>query len=94
MGGYFRDPAMCVDYFEGESRYRVLTDLAEWKLMGPPEVSNYARNVAQKMLVRAEDGNWEDMYMNLALADTPDVGKRWIILSIYKHQDYKNREAR
>jgi hypothetical protein len=92
--GFFRDPEMCRGYFEEEDRYRVLTDLAEWKFMGPPEDppggSNYGRKIAQKMLVRAEGGNWEDMYMNLALADTPGVGKRWIIVSIYKQQPYKN----
>jgi hypothetical protein len=92
--GYFSDPSMCREYFEGELMYRVLTDLAEWKFMGPPENRNYGRNVAQKMLVRAESGNWEDMYMNLYLADTPGVGKRWIIMSIYKHQPYRNVDMR
>jgi len=92
--GYFNDPESCRDYFEMEDRYRVLTDLAEWKAMGHPESRNYGKTVAQKMIVRAEGGNWEDMYINMQLADTPDVGKRWIITSIYKHQPYKNNGAR
>ena len=48
-----------------------------------------SRKAAQKLLVRRDGGNWEDLFVNLQLASTR-VGeqerKRWLVTSIYKQQ--------
>ena len=67
-------------------RYRPLTDVAEWKPMGQPDMSNMSRNAAQKLLVRMDGENWKDLFLNLILADAQVgdmVTKRWMITSMH-----------
>ena len=62
--------------------------MSEWKAVGDPEERGRAgvvgHTAAQKILIRRESGNWEQMYCNLQLYDSP-LGRRWGVTSIYKH---------
>ena len=82
--GAFGDPAALVAFLSSEPNYRTLATLGEWKESGGPETSNYGRSCAQKLLVRRDGSDWEQMYMNMQLCDTPH-GKRWIVMTIFKH---------
>lgn len=87
--GYFKSPQGLVDYWAQNPRYETLTRLSEWKPMGPPEMKDNSRKAAQKLLVRREGANWEDMFINMALVDMAgEQGalprKRWLITSVYK----------
>ena len=67
-------------------RYEALGALDEWKLMGPPDMSNMSRNAAQKLLVRCDGSNWKDLFINLSLAKAKvgdTVIPRWLVVSIY-----------
>ena len=57
--------------------------------MGPPDLSNLSRSAVQKVLVRREGSNWEDLFVNMQLAEIKgDQGelstRRWLITTIYK----------
>ena len=83
--GCFGTPAALLAYYRTSPRYTILADMHEWKCMGPPDTSNYARSAVQKLLVRGERGNWEELFVNMQLADVAEgVGKRWLITTIYK----------
>ena len=85
LPGSFGTPKALVDHFKTSARYAILTNLEEWKCMGPPDTSNYTRNAVQKLLVRGDGGNWEELFVNMQLAEvTEGVGKRWLITTIYK----------
>ena len=83
--GCFGTPAALLAYYRTSPRYTILADMHEWKCMGPPDTSNYARSAVQKLLVRGERGNWEELFVNMQLADVAEgVGKRWLITTVYK----------
>jgi len=46
-------------------RYSTLTKIEEWKPMGPPDMSSMSRKAAQKLLVKRDGGNWEDLFINM-----------------------------
>ena len=95
--GYYTDPADLRAFLEEHPRYRTLVSLSEFKCMGPPELSDVSRRAAQKLLVRRDGKNWEDLFINMRLAEMqqnekdPETGapapRRWLITSIYKQQD-------
>ena len=37
--------------------------LDEWKCMGVPETSDMSRKAVQKLLVRRDGKNWEDLFI-------------------------------
>jgi len=86
--GHFSAPAELADYLGGNARYQTLLELSEWKPMGAPDFSNMSRSAVQKLLVRREGGNWEDLFINMQLAslDSSDAmaNRRWLITTIYK----------
>ena len=83
--GCFGTPAALLAYYRTSPRYTILADMHEWKCMGPPDTSNYARSAVQKLLVRGDRGNWEELFVNMQLAEVAEgVGKRWLITTIYK----------
>ena len=85
--GHFGDVVAFATFLAGHERYETLTQLEEYKCMGPPELKNSARGAAQKLLVRRDGRNWEDLFVNMQLADMgPDAvtPRRWLITSIYK----------
>lgn len=87
--GYFSEPSALADYLAANPRYQTLLKLSEWKPMGPPDLSNLSRSAVQKVLVRREGSNWEDLFVNMQLAEIKgDQGelstRRWLITTIYK----------
>jgi len=87
--GHFTSPAAFAEYLSSEPRYQTLNELSEWKPMGQPDFSNMSKMAAQKLLVRREGGNWEELFINMQLAEVGgDQGglprRRWLITSIYK----------
>ena len=43
------------------------------------------RRCGSRALVRGERGNWEELFVNMQLAEVAEgVGKRWLITTIYK----------
>jgi len=87
--GAFSNPSSLETYLREEQRYRALAYLSEWKAVGAPEERGRAgvagQTAAQKLLIRrGQSGNWEQMYCNLQLFDSP-LGRRWSVTSIYKH---------
>jgi len=89
--GFFSDSSSLVAQLASQPRYETLTRLSEFKCMGQPEFSNMARSAAQKLLVRRDGANWEDLFVNMQLAtmdavegEAPMASRRWIITSIYK----------
>lgn len=85
--GAFPSPAAMKAFFDGHARYSSLMALEEWKAMGSPEMSDMSRKAAQKLLVRREGRNWEDLFINMELVDAATVGKRWIVTTIYKQTE-------
>jgi len=82
--GAFVSASAFEDYLRSEPRYRALAVLAEWKPMGAPETSGHGHAAAQKLLVRRDGANWEQMYLNMELRGTGEK-RRWLVMSIYKH---------
>ena len=86
--GSFGTPAELFAYLKQHPRYQTLAQLSEWKPMGSPDTSNMSRNAVQKLLVRREGANWEDLFINMQLAEIKGTGdmptRRWLITSIYK----------
>jgi hypothetical protein len=87
--GYFSEPSALAGYLAANPRYQTLLKLSEWKPMGPPDLSNLSRSAVQKVLVRREGSNWEDLFVNMQLAEIKgDQGelstRRWLITTIYK----------
>lgn len=83
--GCFSDPQSLGAYF-ASGRYAALGSLEEWKCMGTPDMSNMSRNAAQKLLIRRDGSNWQDLFINLILADSQVGGaanKRWLVTSVY-----------
>ena len=94
------DPQAFTDYMAAQPRYRTLAQLDEYKCMGTPDFSDMSRKAVQKLLVRKDGGNWEDLHINMAMVevapkgDVPDQAgntkpgpgakRRWLITSIYK----------
>ena len=75
-----------------------LTRLNEYKFMGSPDFSDMSRKAAQKILVRRDGANWEDLMVNMQIVDVqrgggegdaPQKTRRWLITSIYKQNDGK-----
>jgi hypothetical protein len=87
--GAFPSASAFGDYLGSEPRYRALALLAEWKRSGAPETSNRGFSAAQKLLVRREGYNWEQMYCNMELRGE-GMDRRWVVISIYKH-DFDKR---
>jgi hypothetical protein len=82
--GAFSSPEGLTAFLKKEERYRVLLEITEWKPMGTCDLSNLSREGSQKLLVRPESGNWEELYMKLVLVPHLEYSKRWIVTSIYK----------
>lgn len=82
--GAFETASACGDYLSSEPRYRALALLAEWKTSGAPETSDRGFSAAQKLLVRRDGYNWEQMYCNMELRGE-GMDRRWLVMSIYKH---------
>ena len=88
--GYFTDPQAFIDYLAAQPRYQTLTRLNEYKCMGTPDFSDMSRKATQKLLVRRDGANWEDLMINMQMVEvTRGEGeeqkkKRWVITSIYK----------
>lgn len=82
--GAFGAPEQLSEWLASHERYSTLTNLDEWKPMGPPSLSDMSRKGAQKLLVRRDGANWEDFFINLQLVDTEPTGLRWLITSVYK----------
>merc|ERR1712060_140252 len=85
--GSFSDPAAMCDFLANQKRYRTLMMLEEYKVMGPPNMSNMSRGAEQKLLVRRDGANWEEFFITMQLIETELAGvatKRWVISSIYK----------
>jgi hypothetical protein len=61
--GHFAEPAQLTSYLAAEPRYETLTMLDEWKCMGVPETSDMSRKAVQKLLVRRDGKNWEDLFI-------------------------------
>jgi hypothetical protein len=90
--GAFESPSACGDYLNSEPRYRALALLAEWKISGAPETRDRGFSAAQKLLVRREGYNWEQMYCNMELRGE-GMDRRWVVMSIYKHDFDKGRSV-
>ena len=91
--GYFTDPQAFVDDMAAQPRYQTLTRLAEYKPMGTPDFSDMSRKAVQKLLVRRDGANWEDLHINMQMVEVeehsgadkkPGKTRRWLITSIYK----------
>ena len=78
-------PEALLRYFETEPRYQALSAVSESKAMGQPELKHNAKKAVQKLLVRREGRNWEELFINLVLTEAPPpMYKRWLVASIYK----------
>ena len=84
LPGSFDEPAALLQYFDANERYSSLLSLSEWKCMGAPDFSNLSKIAKQKLLVRRDGANWEELFINMELIPSEVVGKRWVITSIYK----------
>jgi hypothetical protein len=88
--GCFANPDELRSFFASHERYETLSCLSEWKCMGSPDFSDMSRKAAQKLLIRREGANWEDLFINMQLAEVATPGdaalptRRWLITSIYK----------
>lgn len=91
--GYFADPQGFIDYLAAQPRYRTLTALDEYKVMGTPDFSDMSRKAVQKLLVRRDGANWEDLHINMQMVEVegrkgadelPGKPRRWLVTSIYK----------
>lgn len=82
--GAFPSPEALTAFMQKEHRYRTMLRISEWKPMGTCDLSNLSRNGQQKLLVRPETGNWEELYINLQIVPYMELGKRWIITSMHK----------
>ena len=67
--GYFSDPRAFMNYIAAQPRYETLTRLDEYKCMGTPDFSDMARKAVQKLLVRRDGANWEDLMINMAMVE-------------------------
>lgn len=82
--GAFSSPEALTAYMQKEDRYRTMLHIAEWKPMGICDLSNLSRNGQQKLLVKPEVGNWEELYINIQLVPYLESSKRWIITAMHK----------
>jgi hypothetical protein len=98
--GAFERPTLLEKYLKEHSNYRSLALLSEWKAVAAPEKrigddatadSADASRVVQKLLVRQEGCNWEELRMVLECRQT-SKGQRWLVTSIYK--DYHDPAGR
>lgn len=86
--GYFSDPATFISFLSTNERYASLVSQEwEWKRLGPPDFKDMSRKAEHKVQVRRDGHEWEDLFVNLQLADVgPEAAapRRWLITSIYK----------
>lgn len=87
--GYFQTPQDLIGYWTSNPRYETMARMSEWKPMGPPDFSDNSRKAAQKLLVRRDGSNWEELFINMQLVATGGdesvlPTRRWLITSIYK----------
>ena len=83
--GTFGDPAAFGEYLgsAGNGRYTIMNRLSEFKCMGVPDTSDMGRQAVQKLLIRSDEGNWKDLFLNMRLMKEFEPAPRWVITSIY-----------
>lgn len=82
--GGFSSTEGLTEFMRKEERYRTLLEISEWKPMGPVGLSNLSRNGEQKLLIRPASGNWEDLYVRVAIIPHLVTSKRWVITAMHK----------
>jgi len=87
--GAFASASAFEDYLRSEPRYQTLALMTEWKVSGAPETRDRGHTAAQKLLVKRDGFNWEQMYCNMELRGSGQ-DRRWVVMTIYKH-DFDRR---
>jgi hypothetical protein len=82
--GGFTSAEGLTEFLRTDERYRTMLSLSEWKPMGPLGLSNLSRNGEQKLLIRPASGNWEDLYVRVAIIPYQVTSKRWVITAMHK----------